>query len=288
MNANRNQEREKKFRENYFEVIDTKEKVYWLGFLYADGWITKQGKNRKSKRVGIWLGKKEEIIIDRFIKLKLNKQMKKKYSKDGKGVYVAFGNKKIINDLENLGLHTNKSNSIELPKLKGNELYLAFVLGYYDGDGTVNTTKICSGSRVFLEQIKEKFNLKSKIIKHNYESEINGRVINSKANYMHLRAKLFNEMMDNYNDSLPRKRRRFSTPEEKAAEASKKFDGRKKFFLTKPELEKLIWEKPAVQIAKELGVSDRLITKKCRQWGIKKPDRVYWAKKRAKKQKVIW
>ena len=26
--------------ENYFEKIDTEEKAYWLGFIYADGYIT--------------------------------------------------------------------------------------------------------------------------------------------------------------------------------------------------------------------------------------------------------
>ena len=27
----------------YFENIDSEEKAYWLGFIYADGWITKDG-----------------------------------------------------------------------------------------------------------------------------------------------------------------------------------------------------------------------------------------------------
>ena len=37
--------RNKKFKVNddYFEIIDTEEKAYWLGFLYADGCVARKG-----------------------------------------------------------------------------------------------------------------------------------------------------------------------------------------------------------------------------------------------------
>ena len=47
---------------------------------------------------------------------------------------------------------------------------------------------------------------------------------------------------------------------------------------SKEELEKLIWEKPAMQIAKDFGVSDKAIEKWCVFYGIKKPSRGYWQK----------
>jgi hypothetical protein len=31
---------------DYFEIIDTEDKAYWLGFIYADGCITKNKYNR--------------------------------------------------------------------------------------------------------------------------------------------------------------------------------------------------------------------------------------------------
>jgi biotin operon repressor len=46
----------------------------------------------------------------------------------------------------------------------------------------------------------------------------------------------------------------------------------------KEELQKLIWEKPCAKIAKELGVSDKAIEKRCKKYGIEKPPRGYWAK----------
>ena len=46
----------------------------------------------------------------------------------------------------------------------------------------------------------------------------------------------------------------------------------------KEHLAKLLWEKPTVQIAAELGVSDTAVKKHCRLLGIEKPPRGYWAK----------
>ena len=43
-------------------------------------------------------------------------------------------------------------------------------------------------------------------------------------------------------------------------------------------LEKLLWEKPTSQIAKDLGVSDKAVEKHCKKLVLKKPPRGYWAK----------
>jgi hypothetical protein len=43
-------------------------------------------------------------------------------------------------------------------------------------------------------------------------------------------------------------------------------------------LEKLIWEKPTSQVAKDLGVSDKTIETHCKKLALKKPPRGYWAK----------
>ena len=53
---------------------------------------------------------------------------------------------------------------------------------------------------------------------------------------------------------------------------------RKTKWPTKEELEKLVWEKPTSDIAKELSVSDSAIGKWARHYGISKPPRGYWAK----------
>jgi very-short-patch-repair endonuclease len=52
---------------------------------------------------------------------------------------------------------------------------------------------------------------------------------------------------------------------------------------SKEELEKLIWEKPTVQIAKDFNVSDKAVEKWCKAYGISKPPKGYWAKHYASK-----
>ena len=47
---------------------------------------------------------------------------------------------------------------------------------------------------------------------------------------------------------------------------------------SKEELQKIVWEKPSEEIAKELGVSGKAIEKRCKRLGITKPTRGYWAK----------
>jgi hypothetical protein len=44
-----------------------------------------------------------------------------------------------------------KSKKITLPELKTYDLYLAFLLGYFDGDGETGTSKIHSVSPIFLK-----------------------------------------------------------------------------------------------------------------------------------------
>ena len=51
-----------------------------------------------------------------------------------------------------------------------------------------------------------------------------------------------------------------------------------KFDITKEELSKMVWEKPTSKIAKELGVSDKAIEKRCKKFNIEKPPRGYWRK----------
>ncbi|WP_460203249.1 group I intron-associated PD-(D/E)XK endonuclease [Scytonema sp. NUACC21] len=56
---------------------------------------------------------------------------------------------------------------------------------------------------------------------------------------------------------------------------------------TKEELQKLVWEKPTIQIAKDFGLSDKAIEKWCKAYGIEKPPRGYWVKKHMSTNQVL-
>ncbi|MFX0101631.1 MAG: hypothetical protein ACFFCS_18810 [Candidatus Hodarchaeota archaeon] len=272
--------------EDYFEKIDTKEKAYWLGFIYADGCIDDSNKSANFKRLYLGIDKKDESILDNFINaINANKE-KKEYV--GNEVRIRVLSWNMCENLARYGCVPRKSNIIEFPNLGDKKYDLAFLLGYYDGDGKQGTTLITTGSKKFLEGIKQEFELNSKIWKEENISFIEGRKIQGVVFRMCLGADLFNKMMENYTASLPRKRCHFTTQEERAelaAEASRSNTGKPKFNMTREELEKEVWKKPSIQIAKEHGVSDRLITKKCRQYGIDKPPRGYWAKKYSEDKK---
>ncbi|NVM31110.1 MAG: hypothetical protein HWN65_19880 [Candidatus Helarchaeota archaeon] len=215
--------------ENYFENINNKEKAYWLGFLYADGCMHIYSKN--NRKLSFKIHKREEFVIDRFLK-SLNAEGIKKYYYDNT-VYIKFGNKKLTLDLLKHGLVPRKSKIIEYPDLNSYELELAFLLGYYDGDGQQKTTRISSGSKQFLEKIKKKFQLNNKVLIQK------NRGI---CYYMCLGVNLFNAMMNNYKHSIQRKRRYFCTKDEKARRmrnSLKEFDGKKNLILQRKNLKKL-------------------------------------------------
>lgn len=58
---------------------------------------------------------------------------------------------------------------------------------------------------------------------------------------------------------------------------------RRLFNPSKEELEKLVWEKSTIEVAKLFNVTDKAIEKRCKKLGIKKPPRGYWAKKYAER-----
>ena len=274
---------------NFFETINTKEIAYWLGFLYADGYMIR---NKKSAEIRLKLKIRDEYTIDKFCDaLQLNKS-KKEYPTDEAGhrqAMIRFTCMKVGNDLIGRGLKFRKSKTIEYPELPRTNLELAFLLGYFDGDGRRNTTMISSGSERFLRQIKKRFDLPYKIRMDKREKEIYGRKINGTNYMMFLGAQLFNKMMKNYTNSMPRKR--WSPCERKesirrANKASRREEVRGRMILqrdwrmaTKEDLERLVGEMPLKQIAARHNISKTdNVSRKCKKYGIHVPERGFWTK----------
>ena len=131
-------QRKYSINENFFDVIDTEEKAYFLGFLYADGC-------NATNRNAVILSLKED---DRDILEKLNSLLQPKKplgrTKYGQNTLM-ISNKHISQRLIELGCHRAKTYSLVFPSEKQVPKYLVrhFVRGYFDGDGWVGKNSIC-------------------------------------------------------------------------------------------------------------------------------------------------
>lgn len=123
--------------EYVFDVIDTEEKAYWLGFLFADGY------NHESKNcIALRLQEEDNEILEKlkiFLKTntpiytftritRVNKLVKKYCELNIRSVYLS-------KQLAKLGCVQGKTYCLEFPDWLNPDLYSHFLRGYFDGDG---------------------------------------------------------------------------------------------------------------------------------------------------------
>ena len=146
---------------NIFEVIDSEEKAYWLGFLYADGYVS-----GKTNHIELALATKDKLHVQKFANF-INFQGT--INSNAIRTRISFQNKKMKEDLINLGCVPNKSLIIKFPQknVLPKELIKHFVRGYIDGDGYIGLQQnglermgICSGSEIFLRELVNVMNWK--------------------------------------------------------------------------------------------------------------------------------
>ena len=119
--------------ERSFQRIDTEEKAYYLGILFADCYISKSYDKLQ------WnVGEQDKDELHKFKNtLNANFSITKRNSNTNNKQYISYGisicNKKLITDLANQGLVAGKNNRM-LPLLD-NEIMKHFLRGYFDGDG---------------------------------------------------------------------------------------------------------------------------------------------------------
>ena len=117
---------------NVFKTIDTEEKAYWLGFLYADGYV-----NDRSIELTL-----QELDYDHLVKFRKfigDESIQISYKESVKAYRIYIGCKEIAHDLINLGCVQAKSYVLEFPTLEQVPEYLIhhFMRGYFDGDGSI-------------------------------------------------------------------------------------------------------------------------------------------------------
>ena len=140
-----------KFNEEIFEVIDTEEKAYWLGFLYADGYV--ESGNRNAIELSL---KSSDIEHLRKFSSFLGFDDNKHIFQDEVRCRFYFRNKKVKNRLISLGCVPQKSLILKFPSEEQvpRELIRHFIRGYVDGDGSLMLGKNHLG-----EYVKPRFNI---------------------------------------------------------------------------------------------------------------------------------
>lgn len=158
--------RKLKLNYNFFKDIDTEGKAYWLGYLMADGCITKTSPNGPYNRLSVNCKKEDIDHIRKFkealdCECPINTKLKenKSYNFKSEVSELKVNSEIITNDLIKLGVCPNKTGKESMPKLKTN-LVRHFIRGFFDGDGSLTvkkTFRIASMSKDILEDINIHF-----------------------------------------------------------------------------------------------------------------------------------
>lgn len=130
---------------NYFSIIDTFAKAYILGFIAADGALVRPSK-KGSPTLTITVKYSDKCVLE-FIRSEIGnchnlQEIKRKNSFDpNKDIYhirYTITDKQIAEDLIRLGITPVKSLTLEniLPNISSS-YRKAFIIGYFDGDGSV-------------------------------------------------------------------------------------------------------------------------------------------------------
>ena len=125
--------------EHYFDCIDTVRKSYYLGLLYADGCASNYNHS-----INISLQEQDKHILESFsrdiesdYKIRLI-DYKKKNTNYSNQYSISITNKPFYESLVRLGVKPQKSLLLEFPDFLEECFIPSFLLGYMDGDGTIN------------------------------------------------------------------------------------------------------------------------------------------------------
>lgn len=146
---------------SYFKEIDSLDKAYFLGLLYADGCLS-SGR----WQISISLQEEDGYILEKFKeKIKFEGELKFVRQDHKKHTYknqtrLSISDKRIYLDLLNLGCVPRKSQVIRFPFDSIDKKYWReFIRGYFDGDGYVCGSKRRSagfvGNLGFLTDLQE-------------------------------------------------------------------------------------------------------------------------------------
>lgn len=129
------QDGKKQIDDHYFDIIDTPQKAYWLGFLYADGYNSGDGD------IELALQEQDVNHIKKFANAIKSKHCIS-YRKKVKAYRISIHSNIMSKALNNYGCVNHKSYCMRMPAHLCKELLSHFIRGYFDGDGCFYTIKV--------------------------------------------------------------------------------------------------------------------------------------------------
>lgn len=156
-----NKQNRSKFNEHVFDQIDSEEKAYWLGFIFADGYISSSPLRENVKSIyqfELSLGLKDKEHLEKFRNFM---EYEKPLLIDTCRCRFTLANKHLWTTLNSYGCTPNKSLTLTFPNIP-EYLIKHFIRGYFDGDGCITryVHKTCVsphiellGTKQMLEQI---------------------------------------------------------------------------------------------------------------------------------------
>lgn len=150
-----------KLNENIFDIIDSHEKAYWLGFLATDGGVYKNA-------ISLHLAIKD---IDHLQKFKTFMECDHKISvkkRKHDSCRIRFKSKKLRIRLAELGIVQNKTFILKFAENIPNEFLNSYILGLIDGDGSFCISKYSNTLTFSIVSASEQFivSLQKSLIKN--------------------------------------------------------------------------------------------------------------------------
>lgn len=144
-----------RFDYHIFDSIDTEEKAYWLGFIFADGYTASINPNRINYAFELSLKAEDYEHLNAFNdfmkfqgnNVKIGKNTLYTISSVTEGVIVSercrwcISNQHLWEVLNSYGCTPRKSATLQFPNInifKSNDLIRHFIRGYWDGDGCIS------------------------------------------------------------------------------------------------------------------------------------------------------
>lgn len=147
--------------DNYFESIDSEEKAYWLGFIYADGFVVSD-----SNKFGVSLSNIDKSHLEKLkTAIKFTGEVKDYVETAGYAVGSLYSrllvtSSKIKQDLIKHGVVPNKTDIVKFPTMLPIELIPHFIRGYFDGDGCITHQSVqVSGNLNYMIKITGTLNM---------------------------------------------------------------------------------------------------------------------------------